>query len=150
MHSWEQTFKALKCRTPLPETVTEHMQDLTCDHGLKHAPCVGSDAEGNSRTRMSAAYTTSLWSMLMIIAALLAGVMVTFTPDSYDQNIQDAENYCMNTSYATAEAPLQEWLHAHWAYDDQEECYLVKKKLEIYWDRVKDLPPSPPSTHVDV
>ena len=31
-----------------------------------------------------------------------------------------------------------------------QECYLARRKLEVYWDRVKDLPPSPPSTHNDV
>ena len=80
-------FKSLRFRTTFPEAATEHMQGLTCDHGLKHKPCVGVDAEGTSESRMSATYTTSLWSMLMIIAALLAGVMVTSSPDGYNRQV---------------------------------------------------------------
>jgi hypothetical protein len=68
----------------------------------------------------------------MIIAAVLAGVRVTSTPDGYDRQIHESESYQINTSYMTAEAPFQKWLHAYWDLDDVQECYLARTKLEVY------------------
>ena len=45
--------------------------------------------------------------------------------------------------------PFNEWLEAPWD-DGGAKCYMARRKLEIYWERVRDLLPEALSTHKDM
>ena len=152
-------LKALRFRTTLPPEATQHME-LICDHDEPHVPCAGRDNNGVSRTRASVAYTSSLWHMLMVVAALVAGVAVTTDPSSYDNELHDSFFTTLLEDIPDADyggggcvdvsTPFHEWVGGVWQVEDAEEFFLARRKLEIYWDRVKNLPPEVPSTHKDV
>ena len=135
--------------------------DLECDHTEPHTPCTGRDNKGKSRTRASAAYPLGLLSIIVAIAALISGVPtetsnLNHTPNhdtySIDSNVdtKNHDNWYVSFPFDTHECrSMDEWQNESW-YGGQDECFLARRKLEIYWDRVKDLPPEKPSTHADV
>ena len=83
--------------------------------------------------------------MLAVVAALVAGVVITTDPSSYDNNLHDIFYATLSGDipyigggeggYIDASTPFHEWVDGVWQIEDAEECYLARKKLEIYWDR---------------
>ena len=98
--------------------------------------------------------------MLMLVAALVAGVAITTDPSSYDNELHDSFFTTLSEDIPDADhggggcvdvsTPFHEWVGGVWQVEDTEECFLARRKLEVYWDRVKNLPPDVPSTHKDI
>ena len=66
-------FKQFKFFTSLPAEHTKHME-LTSDHHFRYPPCLGRDANGNSVTKASGVYTTSMVHMIVAVIGLTSGV----------------------------------------------------------------------------
>ena len=152
-------FKPLRFRTTLPPKVTTAME-LECDHVEPHEPCTGRTESGSLRTRASAAYLLGLLTIIVAIAALIAGVPMSekveafraeqLCPTAKSDYEPSHDNFYVSFPFDThTSRSMGEWKHESW-YEGQNECFLARHKLEIYWERVKDLPPETPSTHADV
>ena len=66
-------FKQFKFFMSLPAKHTKHME-LTCDHHFRHPPCLGRDANGNSVTKASGVYTTSMVHTIVAVNGLTSGL----------------------------------------------------------------------------
>ena len=151
--------KATRFRTTAPPEVTKHME-LLCNHSKKHPPLTGRGPDGKPRTKAASAYTSELVAMLVMVAAMIAGIPTVISNSGFTGDvIPAADSFAAESLYwdpdgcwETADGPdsVNEWLEFGWEQTDVEECYLAQSKLRLYWDRVKDLPTKPRSGHTDI
>ena len=150
-------LKAMKFWTTAPAEATDHMA-LRCDHAHKHPPCTGRDEDGIPRTRSTSAYTPTLIMMLAAVAAVITGAMVGATVDSADavtarddtridediywsQIMSERDSwfseFTVDDGFIVPET-CAEWAALEWLPTDEHECFLVRDKLQTYWDRTRN------------
>ena len=137
----------MKFWTTAPTHATAHME-RQCDHEFKHPPCTRRTESGVLKTRATAAYTNTLVRMLVAVVAIMAGHISggdAFTTDASvgmstvawaEQAIKHdvfwASEYARDEGYIPP-MTCSEWADVEWEVTDAHECYMMRKRLQMYW-----------------
>ena len=152
-------FKKMRFLTNAPTWATAHME-LLCDHKFKHPHCAGRDGEGVARTAKSAAYPHTLVRMIVGVAEKLIAGKAVLECASLESSARDAarpanrkrprggaNSTALASNKTFSHWPVdggvpstKEYRYVHWITADMAECYMVRHKLRLYWERTRDLP----------
>jgi len=146
-------FKAMRFWTTAPEEATNHME-VRCDHAHRHPPCTGRDSNGEPRTRKTSAYTPTMVMMIAAVAAVLAGTIggsKLADPQLHDSTHvseamywaqhENTNKYSISVDHENAlPTTCDEWADFSWTTADTHECFLVRDKLQTYYDRTRNEP----------